>query len=304
MHHAVTCILLCCAEKRKRGEYHVAEVSEPTELSGVTLADLISKCMEFGFKEENDMQPVVTDLIQAVMHAVMHAVKCDCILKDTHLSSKQLENPVSRPDCTLVAEGVRAEWTQVVSIWEFKTSTGKPEIETMCGQQVERCRAVLDSYDERQLVVAVNITMNTLEIMTAERLPGNDIRLSTVGRQPFSISENSPGFRLLVQLLSTPKANLGYATPLMPAIKSLGGHCLKVQYLVNQGPAHQGYGSWVFRVKLEADGAAILKLNRFSQEVNMPAITMPSSASITYGCFAFGYVLFTNLHCSPHAVMS
>ena len=79
--------------------------------------------MEFGFKEENDMQPVVTDLIQAVMHAV----KCDCILKDTHLSSKQLENPVSRPDCTLVAEGVRAEWTQVVSIWEFKTSTGKPD---------------------------------------------------------------------------------------------------------------------------------------------------------------------------------
>ena len=187
---------------------------------------------------------------------------------------------------------------------EFKTNTGKPDIETMFGQQVERCRAVLDSYDERQLVVAVNITMNTLEIMAAERLPGNDIRLSTIGRQPFSISENSPGFRLLVQLLSTPKANLGYATPLMPAVKSLGGHCLKVQYLVKQGSAHQGYGSWVFRVKLEEDGAAILKLNRFAQEVNMPSITMPSGASITHGCFAFGCcMLYSQIFIVVHMLL-
>lgn len=176
----------------------MAQLSEPTGLSGVTLADLIPKSMEVGFKEEH-MQPVVTDLIQAVMHAV----KCDCVLQDAHLSSKQLENPVSRPDCTLVAEGLRAEWTQIVSVWQFKTGTSKPEIETMYGQQVERCRAVLDAFNERQLVVAVNITMNTLEVMTAERQRGNDMRVSTIGCQPFSISKNSPGFQLLVQLLST-----------------------------------------------------------------------------------------------------
>lgn len=98
----------------------------------------------------------------------MHAVKCDCLLKHTHLSSNQLENPVNQPHCTLAAEGVRADCTQVVSVWEFKTGTGNPEIETTYGQQVERCRAVLDAYNERQLVVAVNITMNTLEFMTAE----------------------------------------------------------------------------------------------------------------------------------------
>ena len=143
VHHAAVCILLCCADKRRRQEDHVVEVLEPAELSGVTLADLIPKSKESGFKEEDHMQPVVTDLIQAVRRAV----KCDCILQDIHSSSKQLENPVSRPDCTLVAEGVRAEWTQVVSVWEFKIGTGKPEIETMRGQQVERCRAVLDSYD-------------------------------------------------------------------------------------------------------------------------------------------------------------
>ncbi|DBA92323.1 TPA: hypothetical protein ACH3X2_003744 [Trebouxia sp. C0005] len=198
----------------------------------MSLADLIPS-MKVGIKEEDDMQPVVTELIQAVMHAV----NCDCLLKDTHTSSEQFENPAS-----------------------------KPETEMMYGQQVERCRAVLDSFHERQLVVAVNVTMNTFEVMTAERQPGNNMRLSTTGRQPFSISQNSAGFQLLVQLLSTPKANLGYATPLMPAISKLGQHCLKVQYLINQGTAHQGSGSRVFGAKLEADRDAILKLSKVSQE--------------------------------------
>lgn len=153
----------------------------------------------------------------------------------------------------------------------------------MYGQQMERCRAVLNSYDERQLVVAVNVSMNTLEVMTAERQPGNHMRLST------TTSKNSPGFQLLVRLLSTPKANLGYATPLMPAIKRLGRHRLEVHYLVHQGSPHQGYGSWVFRVKLEPDVDAVLKLNRISQEVNKLPITMHTNASISCLRFACGY---------------
>ena len=211
------------------------------------------------------MQPVVIDLIQAVMHAV----RCDCRLIDTHSSSNQLENPVSRPDCILVSSGDRAEWTQIVSVWELKIGTGKVETETMYGQQVERCRAVLDSYSERTAVVAVNVTMNTLEVITAEHQPDDDLRLSTTGRQPLSISTNSPGFHLLVQLLSTPKAHLGFATPLVPTIKELNGHCLELPYLINQGSAHQGLGSWVFQVKLKANGNAILKLSRASLEVSL-----------------------------------
>lgn len=104
------------------------------------------------------------------------------------------------------------------------------------------------------------------------------MRLSTIGRQPFSISKTSPGLQLLVQLLvqllSTPKANLGYAAPLMPAVKHLGQRRINVQYLVNQGSAHQGYGSWVFRVRLEADDEAILKQSQLSQEINKPPVTL------------------------------
>ena len=228
----------------------------------MTLADLILKSQKAGFKEE-DMQPVVIDLILAVMQAVA----CDCRLFDTHLSSNQLENPTSRPDCTLVAAGDRAVWTQVVSVWEFKTDIGKPKMETMYGQQVERCRAALDSYQQRQLVVAVGVTMNTLEVMTVERQRLEDLRLSTTGRQPFSVSPESLGFQLLVRLLTTRKAHLGFTTALLPSLKSLGQQCFEIQHLVNQGSTHQGVVSWMFRVNLEVGGDAILKLSTSSQEV-------------------------------------
>ena len=142
----------------------------------------------------------------------------------------------------------------LVSLWEFKTGTGKSEIETLCGQQVERCRAVLDSCDDRQFVVAVNVTMNTLEIITAERQPGNDLRLRHNRSSAFSISKDSLGFQLLFRLLLTPMANLGYVTPLMPMIESLGQHRLEVLCFLKQGSAHQGSGSWVFLLKLGPDG--------------------------------------------------
>ena len=121
----------------------------------------------------------------------------------------------------------------VVSVWEFTIGKSKPETETLYGQQVERCRAVLDSYNKRQLVVAVNFTLKTLEVMTAHRQlqASNDMRLSMTGQQQFSISKTSPGFLLLIQLLPTTKAYLGYATLLMPAVKTLGRHSLEVQYL-------------------------------------------------------------------------
>ena len=101
-----------------------------------------------------------------------------------------------------------ALWRQVVSVWEFKISSSKTETETMFGQQVERCRYVLDAYDQRQFAVAVNFTMNSLEVMTVECQDHEDFKLSTTGPQPFSISNNSPGFQLLVNLLSTAKADL------------------------------------------------------------------------------------------------
>jgi len=156
----------------------------------------------------------------------MAAAQCDCLMKDTHLSSNQLDEPASRPDCTLLAASSKALWMQVVSVWEFKIGTSKTETETMFGQQMERCRFVPDSYDERQLVVAVNVTMNSLEIMTRERQAQEDFKLTTTGPQPFSISKDSAEFQLLVQLLSTPKTDLGFVTPFFAKNHQLGGPSL------------------------------------------------------------------------------
>ena len=81
-----------------------------------------------------------------------------------------------------------AMWTQVVSVWEFKIGSSKTETETMFGRQVERCRYVLDACDGRQFAVAVNLTMNSLEVMTVERRDNEDFKLSTTGPQPFLAS--------------------------------------------------------------------------------------------------------------------
>ena len=234
----------------------------PNDLSGVTLADLIPMSMEVGFQEEEHMQPVLISLIQAAMDAVA----CDCYLKDTH-SSNQLEDPISRPDCTLIAAGHTAMWTQVVSVWEFKLGNSKTETETMFGQQIERCRYVLDAHDQRQFAVAVNFTMNSLEVMAVERQAHEYFKVSTTGPQPFSISNNSPGFRLLVNLLSTAKTDLGFVTSDLPDISQLEDHRFKVQLLHKKGTADLGSGSWVFSVLLESGMDAVLKLNNSPKEV-------------------------------------
>ena len=56
------------------------------------------------------------------------------------------------------------------------------------------------------MVVAVNVTMTTLEVMTVERQKYEDLRVTRTGPQPFSINIKSPGFRLLVQCWLTPQA--------------------------------------------------------------------------------------------------
>ena len=252
-------------EKRKLEETAEPDVYAPKEVSGVTLADLIPESMEVGFKEESHMQPVLIDLIKAAMGAV----ECDCYLQDTHSASNQLEDPISWPDCTVIAAGDNAMWTQVVSVWEFNMGSGKTETETMFGQQVERCRYVLDASDERQFAVAVNFTMHSLEVMTVERQDFEDFKLSRTGAQPFSISENSPGFRLLVNLLSTAKTDLGFVTSCLPDISQLEDHQFKVKLLLKKGTAQLGSGSWVFSVQLEMGTAAILKLNNSPNDVRV-----------------------------------
>ncbi|DBA95925.1 TPA: hypothetical protein ACH3X1_001451 [Trebouxia sp. C0004] len=82
--------------------------------------------------------------------------------------------------------------------------------------------------------------MNSLEVMAVDRQDYEDFKLSTTGPQPFSISDNSPGFQLLVNLLSTAKTDIGFVTSHLPHISQLEDHQLTVQLLLKKGTAQLG----------------------------------------------------------------
>lgn len=129
----------------------------------VTVANMVTKS-EDSVNEERDLQPVLIKVLQIAASAT----KCACTVVDTHKSSNQFIAPVARPDGALIASGDIALWTQVVILFEFKVKAGKTDLETMFGQQIKRCRFVLENNTARQMVVAVNVTMTTLEVMTVE----------------------------------------------------------------------------------------------------------------------------------------
>lgn len=233
----------------------------------MTLANMIPQSFQESFKEEEHLQPVLIELLQTALLAA----RGDCVLLDMHKSSNQLHGPIARPDCIFVASGTKPLWTQVVAVVEFKIGDSKTDIETMFGQQIERCRHVLHNNKDRNMVVAINITMNTLEVMAVERQAHEDLKVTRTGLQPFSISPESPGFLLLVQCLLTPKTDLGFVTTRLPAFNKLGSCSFAVKDLIKQGSAHQGSGSWVFSAIVASGADAILKLNTVSTEVSMQA---------------------------------
>lgn len=132
------------------------------------------------FKEEDHLQPVLIELLQTALRAA----RGNCIVMDVHKSSNQLHGPIAQPDCILAASGPKPLWTQVVSLLEFKIGDSTREIETAFGQQIERSRHVLSNNQDRNLVLAINITMNSLEAMTVERQEHDDLKLTRSGLQP------------------------------------------------------------------------------------------------------------------------
>ncbi len=108
------------AGTRKLGEHTLTlTLLSPSQLTGVTLANMIPQSFEESFKEEEHLQPVLIELLQTALSATGG----DCILMDTHKSSNQLHGPIARPDCIFAASGPTPLWTQVVSLFEFKLKT-------------------------------------------------------------------------------------------------------------------------------------------------------------------------------------
>ena len=185
------------------------------KLPGLSLADAAGQ--HDPFREDPHMQDTVMKVVSAVAAAVgspHHAV-------DTHDAKRELKLPTGRPDCTLLAEMGTATWSGAVSFIEAKLSGDTRQVYEVWGQQIERARNTFKAQPSRDTLVAVNVFMNFLEVLVIRKQPDGGMRTWHTSLQPFSLAADSPGFQLLVRLLGTTPAQLGYKSQMLPAITAL-----------------------------------------------------------------------------------
>lgn len=210
------------------------------------------------------MQPTVMKVLQAARQAVNRGP----LIVDTH-KQNGLTQPTARPDACSLHTSLSA-WAQVVVLWEFKIHHDATSLHTMAGQQITRSRHVLDHQLDRNLVVTVCLTMDTLELLWIHRRAHGDIAVARSGQQPLSFCPQSSGFMLLVQLLATPEVALGFSPQAVPAIAELGEYSISEVVLMRRGTAPHGHGSHVYQVTASGpkwQGPAILKLHDSEKEV-------------------------------------
>jgi hypothetical protein len=190
------------------------------------------------------------------------------VVKDTHSSTNQFINLTGRPDASLLAEDLIA-WTQLVSAGEFKVNDGKDDQDGMFGQQIGRARVALENQPERQHFFFFGLNMNALEAVHIHRDVDHKWAIETTGLQPFSVSEDSMGFRWLVSLLATDKSDLGFVTPVLPELSELEGVRVSKLQLLRRGTGASTVGSWVFNAQSDHQpGRCIMKLCDSKQKVS------------------------------------
>jgi hypothetical protein len=78
-------------------------------------------------------------------------------------------------------------------------------------------------------VLAVTITMETLEVFRVTQRDEVSVAVARTGPMAFGISPESPGFHWLVRLLITPPEGLGCVQGCLPEIDELGGVSLSLR---------------------------------------------------------------------------
>ena len=177
----------------------------PRSPHALTLTAITPKDANGVVKEELHMKPTEMKVLQAARRAVDKGP----FIVDTHSKATGLEQPDAQPDACNLHSPLTA-WPQVVVLWEFKVNDGTHDLNTMLGQQITRSRHVLDLQPERKFVVAVSLTMETLELVWFERRGLAGIEVFRSGPQLLSFCSESAGFALLVRLLATPEVALGF----------------------------------------------------------------------------------------------
>lgn len=275
--HALFAIWLCCSggsAKRRRSD---GAPLPPRSLHAPTLTAITPKDANGDVKEEPHMQPTVMKVLQAARRAVDRGP----FIKDTYSRATGLKQPDAQPDACSLHSPLTA-WPQVVVLWEFNVSNGTHERNTMLGQQITRSRRVLDLQPKRKLVVAVSLTMETLEVVWVVPRALTGIEVFRSGPQLLSFCSESAGFSLLVRLLNTPEVDLGFQMDEC-SVKQLGQYSISEAQLLRYGTAPHGHGSHVYQVtakSTEYHGDAVLKLHNSDKEVTL-CIAPPGQCQVT-----------------------
>ena len=264
--HALFAIWLCCSGGSAKRRKSDGASLPPLSPRALTLTAITPTDAKGDVKEELHMQPTVMEVLRAVRRAVDRGP----FIEDTHSRATGLKQPDARPDACSLHSPLIA-WPQVVVLWEFKVSNGTLDLNTMLGQQITRSRHVLDLQPERKLVVAVSLTMETLEIVWVEHRDLTSIKVFRSGPQLLSFCSESAGFALLVRLLATPEVDLGFRMDEC-SVKQLGQYSISEVQLLRYGTAAHGHGSHVYKVtakSTEFHGDAVLKLHDSNKEVTL-----------------------------------
>lgn len=117
------------------------------------------------FKEDPHMQEATFKMLKAMADEL----KWDVGLADTHSTAEQFQNPTGRPDAVamdskLTTRGSRRQWAMVVVPFEFKLGDAASVLDEGAGQLAERSCAIFSAQMDRSLVVAVLLTMDSVEV--------------------------------------------------------------------------------------------------------------------------------------------
>ncbi|MCJ1467083.1 hypothetical protein MMC07_005705 [Pseudocyphellaria aurata] len=195
---------------------------------------------------------------------------------DTHTSATKLKDSVQRPDCSFIHIAGRPCWATLVSLLEARVTDSARDIHTMWGQQTDRCQFLLASQPARTHLIAIGLTMNALELITAHRPEGYEhIQFGRIGPVPFSFHASSPGLKLLVRLMATPASQQGFCPCDPPPLNRMrtADDCWEVGSHAAIRPASPPDASFLFRVIATLQSSrvsqpAVLKLCRTSHEAS------------------------------------
>ena len=164
-------------------------------------------------KKKKKLEELLQESYNVLLPHLLRILPSSLHFHDTHLRG-YLTCPTGKIDVTFTASDILT-WPNVVTFLEFKHSLlRKPAYEEAVGQVIQRCLDIFDKQDQRQFIIAAVMDGMRIDILRVQRHA--PVLVTHTGLQPFSLSLDSIGWKLLMRLLCAPSSALGFTAPLVP----------------------------------------------------------------------------------------